>query len=106
MAVLTFASDVRYARNLFGQFEDHMDRAAVGALRETLDVGKDAAREAAPDGPPRNDYGRRIKLRDDIEAYMLDARSGVIAIDAVNALSQQFGAVEHEIWASGAGGPG
>lgn len=102
MAALSFTSDVKFARDAFGRFENHMNRAAVGALRETLDVGKDAAREAAPDGPPRSDYGRRVKLRDNIEAYMLDARSGVIAIDAVNALSQQFGAAPHEIWASGA----
>lgn len=99
MAELTFHSDVRFARNLLGQFEDGMDVAAVGALNETLDVGVEVAQAAAPQGPPRSDYGRRVKLRENIKKYLLDARSGVIAINAVNAMSQQFGAVPHEIHA-------
>ena len=97
MADITIESDVRYGRDLFGRFASGMDAAAMGALNEILDEGQKAARAAAPSGPAREDYGRRPKLRTNIQKLMLDSRSGIIYIDAVNALSQETGAGEHSI---------
>lgn len=97
MAEVTIESDVRYARDLFGRFASAMDAAAIGALNEILDEGQTEAQAFAPDGPPRDDYGRRPKLISNIQKILLDSRSGIITIDAVNALSQETGAVAHPI---------
>ena len=97
MASLEITSKVVYARNKLGQLVS--DAKALGALNETLDEGLRAAIAAAPIGPPRDDYGRRPQLRGDIHKVMLSSRSGVIRISAVNALSQETGAVPHEIHA-------
>lgn len=95
MANLEISSKVIFARNRLGQLVS--DEKAIGALNETLDEGLRGAIGAAPIGPIREDYGRRPQLRGDIHKVMLTSRSGVIRISAVNALSQETGAVEHEI---------
>jgi hypothetical protein len=97
MAEVSIESDVRFARNLLGQFASHLDGAAMATLTETLEVGLQTAKAAAPDGPARDDYGRRVKLRENIHIVMFSSTSGAIRIDAVNALSQETGAVPHSI---------
>ncbi len=92
---MEISSSVRYARNKLGQLVS--DEKAIGALRDTLAVGQRVAVEVAPIGPIRDDYGRRPQLRGDIHTVMLSSRTGVVRISAVNALSQETGAVGHEI---------
>lgn len=95
MADVEVISELRYARGFKGRFA--WDRAALDALNTILDEGAAVAQAVAPDGPARDDYGRRPKLKDNIDRRILDARTGEVYIDAVNALSQETGAVAHEI---------
>lgn len=80
----------------FRYWNDAMDRAAEQTVKDVTNVGEMTARALAPEGPPRDDYGRRPKLLDDIAAFTT-ARTGTIQISAVNSMSQETGAVGHEI---------
>ena len=99
MADVTFTSDVRFAKDNFGRFASRMDEAAMQSLLDILDVGQEAAQAAAPSGPHSGEHhdGARPRLVDNIQQAMVSATSGVVYIDAVNALSQEFGAAPHVI---------
>lgn len=81
----------------FRYWNDALDRAAEQTVEDITETGFATALATAPDGPPREDYGRRPKLLDDI-GMEVTARAGAIFITAVNAMSQETGAGPHVIF--------
>jgi hypothetical protein len=94
---VSIKTDDRAVQLAFRDWERHVSEAGEQTARELEKIGSATAHALAPDGPGRDDYGRRPKLSTNIRTKWTGPKSFWIIIDAVNAMSQETGAGGHLI---------
>jgi hypothetical protein len=90
-------TDDRRVKVAFRDWERQISTAGERTAKELARIGEDTAQALAPDGPARSDYGRRMKLKDNIRLKWTGSKSFQLMISVVNAMAQETGAGGHVI---------